>query len=87
MSYVDLQFTDVYKIKNNRTTRKNLLALTSCWKTNIETNMFSNRAIYVWNSLSNDIVLSQSVNQFKCKIRSVSLSNFCKRNVYIPALS
>ena len=85
--YVDLQFTDFLTINNNRTTRKNLFALTSSWKTNFESNLFSNRAINVWNSLSNDIVLSQSVNQLKCQIRSVSLSNCCKRNFDIPVSS
>ena len=63
--YADLQFTDFFKINNNRTTINNFLAITSSWKTNFSSDLFSNRAINVWNSLSNDIVLSQSVNQFK----------------------
>ena len=85
--YVDLQFTDVFKINNNRNTRKNLIALTSSWKTNFESNLFNNRSINVCNSLSNDFVLSEYANQFKCKIRSVSLSNLCKRNFFIPVSS
>ena len=62
---------------SNRKSRGHSLKLTfSNPKNIVRGHFFASRVCNPWNSLSDDIVMSCSVNRFKSKLRKVSLNKF-----------
>ena len=55
-----------FTVMDETTTRGNSLKLfKKRSRTNIRANVFSNRVVYAWNLLPNDVVLAPSLNSFK----------------------
>ena len=69
-----------YITTNTYNLRTNSLHITPTYKpkTDIQKHFYTYRVCNIWNSLSDDIVNSNSFLQFKRKLKNVNLTIFCK---------
>ena len=74
--YLSTQFIRRCDVTNRRTRSSQMLNIPR-FRTASGQRTFYYRAVTLWNTLSNDLKLCESVDQFKRRLRSRLLSNFC----------